>query len=470
MNIEQLNKGSLKTPITIYLLVGLIAFCIRLYFNFSQELIPGINGGYYPLQVRSVLTNGHLGFSDMPLLFYFDAFLMKFFSLFGFSITDTLILNVVKLVDSISIPLLLIPLYKIIRLSNTSSSKIFEASIITFSVLSFSPLILTSDLQKNALAIVFLFCFVAYFQCYQMKKRKLDIILSIAFLLLTGLTHFGTFIFALFFLFLTVVYSYKKKAIIPLTMVIAVSFGIVAIFDISRFNRLLSFLAVVFERPALLNGMLAPPDFVMILISIVLAIVGIITFKTKGNKLLANRKAILFASIVCLLTLSFPLLDGEYFKRLILFSFIPQILLILQIAPTISIRQLKTINIFLLSFSALSIFTVMEHPKETVLEQSVYEDLKALKSVIKNDKETIMIARHGLEWWTAWALQTKVGQDKAIDKFFFEKYKNVIFIVQINGFSNDRQRTPFHEPTVPQNSEIIFSSEFFKAFKLTKKQ
>ena len=143
---EQLNKNSNFKSIIIYLLIGLVAFFIRLYFNFSQNLIPGVNGGYYPLQVRYLLTNGQLGFSDIPLLFYLDAFFIKIISLFGFTMSDTLILNVVKLVDSFSIPLLLIPLYKIIRLNKSSSLKYFDASIIAFSVLSFSPLILTSDL------------------------------------------------------------------------------------------------------------------------------------------------------------------------------------------------------------------------------------------------------------------------------------------------------------------------------------
>ena len=466
MNNEHLNKSFINTPTIIYLIVGFIAFCFRLYFNFSQDLIPGVNGGYYPLQVRSVLTNGQLAFSDMPFLFYLDTFFIKIISLFGFTITDTLILNLVKLVDSISISLLLIPLYKIIRLSKPSSLKYFDASIISFSVLSFSPLVLTSDLQKNSLAIVFLFGFIACSLSYLIKNKKFDILLSITFLFLTGLTHFGTFVFALFFLLVSVLYFYKTKAIIPITIVIAVSIGIVAIFDLSRFNRLLSFWNVLFEKPALLNRMLAPPDFLNILISIFLAIFGIITLKAKGSTLTSYQKAIIFSSIVCLIILSFPLLDGEYFKRLSLFLFIPQILLILQIAPTISVRQLKTISIFLFVFTTLSIFAVSGHPKETVIDTSAYENLKELNPLIESRNETIIIARHGLEWWTAWALHTKVGQDKAIDKAFFEKYKNVIFITQINGFGNDRQRTPFHEPTVPQNSVMIFSSDYFKAFKI----
>ena len=470
MKIEKLNKTFLKAQVAIYFLLGIIVFSIRFYFNFSQELIPGVNGGYYPLQVRSILTNGHLGFSDMPLIFYFDAFLIKFISLFGFSITDSLILSIVKIVDSISIPLLLLPLYKIIQFSNPLPVKLFKFSILAFSVLSFSPLILTSDLQKNALAIFFLFCFLAYYLSFQINRKKVNIFLSIAFLIFIGLTHFGTFVFSMFFLFLMVLYTYKKKVIFPISILITISLGIVFLFDFSRFNRLVSFWTVVFEKPAVLNGMLSPPDLLIILFSIFLAIIGIITLKTKSNNFKPFQKTILFASIVCLIALSFPLLDGEYFKRLSLFLFIPQILLILQISTVINVKQLKTTSISFVIFTLLSIIAVSGHPKETVIDKIAYEELRKLKSVIKNDNETIIIARHGLEWWTAWALHTKVGQDKAIDSVFFEKYNNVIFITLINGFSKDIQRTPFHEPNVPENSEIIFSSEYFKVFKLNNRQ
>ncbi|MDD5688096.1 MAG: hypothetical protein PHE88_09735 [Elusimicrobia bacterium] len=287
-----------------------------------------------------------------------------------------------------------------------------------------------------------------------------------AFLILTGLTHFGTFIFALFFLSIFALYSYKKKAIIPLVIIVGVSIGIIAIFDLSRFNRLLSFWTEIFERPALLNEMLVPPDYLNILFSILLAIFGIITLKTKGYVLTSLQKALIFASIICLIAFSFPLLDGEYFKRLNLLLFIPQILLIIQIAPVISVRKLKTISISLLIFTSFSILSIAGRPKEAVIDQSAYENLKELKSVIKSDNQTIVIARHGLEWWTAWVLKTKIGQDKAIDKNLFEKYRNIIFITQINGFNNDRQKTQFHEPIIPLNAKLIFASNYFKAFKV----
>ena len=466
MKNEQSNIHPSDKPILMFLVFGIISLGIRLYFNFSQDLIPGINGGYYPLQVRYVLTNGHLGFPDMPLIFYLDAILIKFVSLFGVPITDTLIMNVVKIIDSISIPLLLIPIYKIFRLSKPTTYKYFSTSIIAFSVLSFSPLILKSDLQKNAVAIVFLFASVSYFLSYLSKKNKKDIYMSILFFLLIGITHFGTFAFALVFMIIAIAFSYKQKAIIPLVILTIFSLAIVAIFDFSRFIRLTSFWTELFNKPALLSNLLAPPDLILILISLLLAGFGLFILKTKGFRLDPYQKAIAFSSVICLFLLSFPLLDTEYFKRLSLFLFIPQIILIIQIAPVLDIPHLRIISFSLIVITFLSVFAVIGKPADAVLDKGAYENLKELTTIIKNDNETIIIARHGLEWWAAWVLKTKVGQDKSIDKAFFEKYRNIIFLTQINGFGNDRQRTPFHEPIAPPNSEVIFSSEYFKAYKL----
>ncbi|MDX9880577.1 MAG: hypothetical protein RBS73_00835 [Prolixibacteraceae bacterium] len=449
-----------------FILIFIASLVIRLFFNFSQELIPGVNGGYYPLQVRCLLSNGHLAFSDMPLLFYLNAAILKVISFFGLSITDNLILNVVKLTDSISIPLLLLPLHKIIRLSNPSDLKSFESGILAFSVLSFSPLVLTSDLQKNALAIVFFFCSFACFLSFQNSKKKIDVFLSIAFLVFTGLTHFGTFILAFIYLFFVLVFTYRKKGMSLMAILLSIGLGIVFIIDISRFNRLRSFWTVIFEKPALLNGMLAPPDVLIILISISLAGIGTIILIRNIDHLKPFQKSLLLANTACLILFSFPFMDGEYFKRLSLFLFVPQILLLLQIAPFIHVGKLKAISISLFILTLLSLLAVSGHHKEAVLDKPAYEDLKQLNLVVKNDGKTIIIARHGLEWWAAWVLKTHVGQDKAIDNDLFRKYKNVIFIRQINGFRNEFDRTPFHEPAVPENSKIIFSSKYFKAFKL----
>ena len=115
----------------IYPIFAAALLLLRLIFNYRYELIPGINGGYYPLQVRTLLESGHLGFADMPLYFYLNAAIVKFISFFITSNIDQLIIQISKIIDTISLPRLIVPLYLIIR--NFSKKELplyYEAAIV----------------------------------------------------------------------------------------------------------------------------------------------------------------------------------------------------------------------------------------------------------------------------------------------------------------------------------------------------
>ncbi len=466
MRPANIQSSPIQQLTFIYLSVGVLAFAIRLFFNFSQELIPGVNGGYYPVQVRAILKQGSLSFADMPLLFYLDAGIIKMISLLNFSITDDLILNVVKLIDSISVPILLIPLYKISRYEKDNLTKAEEFSLVCFAVLSFSPLILLSDLQKNAVAIIFALSCLACMIGYQHEKKALSLILACIFLVLAGLTHFGTFSFLVFFLLLYVGFTFKRKAIVPLMVTIAVSLAMVAFFDIKRFNRLISIGTLAFQKPALTNGTLSTPDLLIVSFSVLLAIAGISVMVNKKKKLPDHQRGILFANIVCLLLFSFVLLDTEYFRRLSLFLFIPQILTALYLYSNIHRKIAVSLLVSLLFLTGISILAVIGRRKEVVIHESAYDDLKNLNSIIKKDNKTIVIARHGLEWWIAWALELKVGQDKAMTGDFYSRYKNIYFIHQLNTGSTKERRTQFREPLIPPNADCIYSSTYFNLYHL----
>jgi len=56
---------------------------IRAKVMFGTSLVPGMNGAYYLVQVRSIIEKGVLGEPDMPLVFYLQAgfaLLIKLFS------------------------------------------------------------------------------------------------------------------------------------------------------------------------------------------------------------------------------------------------------------------------------------------------------------------------------------------------------------------------------------------------------
>ena len=99
-------QNILSGRVLAFLLITLTAIFLRLYISFSHNLILGVDGGYYPLQVRNILNTGFLSFNDVPLYFYFCASIVKVISFLGFTITDETIISVIKIIDSAALPLL----------------------------------------------------------------------------------------------------------------------------------------------------------------------------------------------------------------------------------------------------------------------------------------------------------------------------------------------------------------------------
>jgi len=455
----------------IYLIFGISLLTLRLLFNYHSELIPGVNGGYYPLQVRILLDTGHLGFSDMPLYFYINLFFVKIASLITTIDTDNIIIHTSKIIDSISLPLLVIPLYLIDKnIFENKLPKFVLLCIVGFVTLSFSPLILTSDLQKNALAIPFmLFSVYHLFSFYCVKSRR-HILLSAIFFILTGLTHFGVFSVLALILIISLILFYRRKALLPL---LGVSFSVVLIvylFDPTRVDRLLNAWNVVFEKPAILHGPVSPPDLVNYTLSYLLIGSGIyFLIKQKESFSTYDRNLMLvFLSIIFIL--SFPLLDIEYAKRFSLLLFIPQAMVLFILFRFFNRILRTTFCTLLILITALSVFLMTGHMKPASITQEAFQDLKNLEQHISEPEKTLIIARHGLEWWTAWQLNTKVGQDKSIDRSTVLKYKNIIKLVQLNGINSmqPNRRGAFHEPFFPTEREPFYVSDYFVATKLEK--
>lgn len=453
------------------LVMGIIAFGARLYVNFSQELIPGVNGGYYPLQVRHILDTGFLGFDDMPLLFYLNAAILKFISFFGYELSDQLILNVVKLVDSLSVPLIVIPVYKILTKIKGQINGPLSWSIIAFSVFSISPLVLVSDLQKNALAILFLFLFIQKYFSYLIDNKRINLGVAILFLILTGLTHFGTFAFGLFISTVFIVFLKKWKAVIPILILSSFSMMLIFILDPERFYRLITFWNVIFEKPAFLVGQVPPHEFLNVLFSVILAIWGWSIAKTKSQFYQHYQGALNQTLAICLIACSFPVLDFDYFRRLSLFLFILQILMLIQISACLKRRSHNILSLIIILITLLSIAGFLGNQKRPVITQEAYDDLKNLNSSIDHlQGKSLIVARHGLEWWTAWATAKPVGQEKAVNQDDFREYQNIFILNQITGFIEERGSQNFPEPLIPEGSELIYKSDFFKVYRITGKK
>jgi hypothetical protein len=479
------KRNLFSIRILAFILITLTAIILRLYVSFSHDLIIGIDGGYYPLQVRNILKTGWLSFNDVPLYFYFCAFIVKIISFFGFAITDETIISVIRIVDSTVLPLLAIPLFKMVTRKEHPVAISAAMAILSFAVLSFTPFIILGDLQKNAFAIPLVFIFILFFEDYLINPVNRKIITVVISLAIIALSHFGVFAFCLAFLIVLLFIIYRKKAIIPSLILFLIGFGMTALFDFDRAFRLITFWNVIFESPALLQGPLPFPLLLNVVFSYLLAGFGVFQFRRYKNKMDKISENIVLTLIVLLVVFAFPLYDPQYFQRFNVLLFIPQILLM---AYLIGMNQkiVLPFSILLVLLTTLSIFMYFSEEKKPCIDDQTFHDLQNINNYLPENKEnSIIIARHGLEFWTAWALNVSVVQDRAMDKIGPDKYRNIIFLLQKN---EDGQgpfgRIPIRKPgigggghppmrpgtgspmsrPVPEDFKLIYSSSYFNAY------
>lgn len=464
-----LTENTFSVRVIVFAVITLTAIIVRLNLSFSTDLIAGMDGGYYPLQVRKVLNTGVLGFNDVPLYFYFCALVLKIISLFGVALSNETIISVVKTIDSIALPLLAIPLFKITSSKDRSIPIIAAIAILLFSLFSFSPFAMLGDVQKNAFAIPFLFLFIYLAERYLIRQEKRILLWALLTLFVITLTHFGVFTFAITFLIVLLFVVYKKKAIIPTVLIILFGFGVISIFDSNRAFRLITFWNEIFNKRFIFHEPLFLPILTNTAFSYFLAIFGIIQHQKFKNEIDKATKYILVTLIVIIFIFAFPLYESNYVMRFNGLLFVPQSLLIVYLIR-INKKLVVSFSTVLVVLTVLFSFMYFSQKRQPSIDMFAYKDLQNFQKYIpKNTDSTIIIARHGLEFWTAWALNIKVGNERTLDKLALDKYESVIFLFEKNSFERKPMGNhPFPKSRIPKECKLIYSSHYFNAYEKKK--
>lgn len=461
------NNNTLKI---LFVGITLAVIGVRLGISFSHELILGANGGYYPLQVRKVLTTGFLGFKDLPLYFYFCAAWLKLFSFFGFALSNQNIISVIKVIDSVALPLLAIPLFFLINNSEKRIPTYAAVSILVFAIFSYSPLAMLGDIQKNASAIPLAFLFFSLIQQYLNLKEKKSLIWALFVLVLIGITHFGVFTFTVAFAIILLLVVYRKKAILPAIISLILAFGIIAMFDLERALRLLYFWKAIFENRFIFRNPLFPIILLNTLCSYFLCAFAWFQYRKFKSQLSKSTNAILIALIIVIFVFAFPLYEANYVIRFQALLFIPQSLLIFYLIK-INNRLAISISMILLLFTLVCTLLYFKQRHQPAIDYLAYQDLQNLKKHFSKEKDsTIVVAKHGLEFWTAFALDVKVANDRGMQSLNQAQYKSVI-VLNMKEKTHQRpdRNRPMEGPQQQNKGKLLYSSAYFDAFELKNK-
>ena len=65
------------------------------------------------------------------------------------------------------------------------------------------------------------------------------------------------------------------------------------------------------------------------------------------------------------------------------------------------------------------------------ISREAYNELKQFKNDLPKGN-SIVVARHGLEWWVAWTMETKITNQPQIATEILDKYDAIFYVEEIN--------------------------------------
>ena len=418
---------------------------IAVFYKFSltsNSLLPGLDGAYYWVQVRSLLENSSLAFSDLPLVIYVQAGIARL-------LND--IPSAVRISDAILPALSAFPIYLIAR---RYPIRLLPAVGIAFVLLNPVQLFFfTGDFIKNEAAIPLVFLLSWILLSWDERGARSRYAMASTVILAISFSHFGTLLLTLMILsfWLLVRIRQKQIKIRPLAIGIVILSGLLVVLMLalvvpSRFTRLTTFISNpgdIFILPAwraIFYGYANPViACTIILCQIGSILLGVIAWKIRSTFSISEI-SVVWSSLIVAFVLSSPIIGIDWFNRLAALAFVPLAVSgILIFAKSLTVSQRSLIGalavITLLASASLS----LRGPTPPVLSESRYSDFKEFAKTVDLPQNSIVVASHGMEFLSSWLLATDVASDAHYETSCLSSYSAIFLLVdKYVGVASDK--------------------------------
>ncbi len=527
--------------------IVLAGAAMRACLLFSTSLVPGINGAYYLVQARSLIERGKLGIPDLPLTFAVQAMLAKLVQWVSGASLETSIVFAVKCADAMLPPLIAIPVFALVRqwTRRVGASSWVPACAALAAAAGAPALMMVGDFQKNSLALLWLAALLWSWHQWLEQPSFKRAALPVLFLGLIGVTHIGVFGWALALTAPVVAIALwrsppeTRRAILPWLFVggsaCALAAGLVLWkFDPARITKLANAASHPFgylqnqQRPGNAPGNMAnaprpqgPGDrgnfqssmgpnrfagrgssmgvdwsWVPTAARMAASVGALAADWFRRKSLPVSSIAVIGACGLVLFVLCGPWVTGDKVMRFRLIAVGPALLCgsfaLLQL-HAVKVRNILA-TVMMLALVVPGILRAAQGGRPVITVQAAAE-LRVMSSEISTPTKTLIVARHGLEWWTAWYLHTHIAHENALTAADWKNFDNVYFLHQKGGMQMlggprpdrngpaDRQfrterRTdfagpgfpppggfggpgPMGEPMIPEDADVTHDGEFF---------
>lgn len=452
--------------IWLAVITGIIA---RAWLLFSTPLVPGINGAYYLVQTRSLLEKGTLGIPDLPLTFLIQSGVAKLILCLSNLPSEQAILYAVKFSDAILPAFLALPVFGVIRQWSDRNRPVTLPWILTIAcVLGGSTLGMTGEFQKNSIGLVWLISLLWSLNRWLDHPDSKNASVVVLFMGLGSITHIGVFGTMCLLFGVTLLVNFWKKqtsrqqtAILALGALLVCALTLTAVllkYDPARVHRLanafanpLSFLgSQKFPQLGTATGAtqlqmgpppgMGPPDasilsFLPNLILGILTISPIVILWRKRDQISNPIQITVLSCALTLCVLIGPWVKGDKMMRFQLIALPLAVCLTGFSSGHIHRRWFKgALVVPLLAGLGVPAYSLIRKGGTPTISESDFAELQTVAGKILSPETSLVVARHGLEWWAAWTLHTKIAQPTAIRPTDWERFASVYYLKQTSPF------------------------------------
>jgi hypothetical protein len=429
-----MNEIALKKhKLAFYASIGALFIGIFAKLSLTKsELLPGLDGAYYWVQARSIIEDQKLAFPDLPLVFWIQALFGKIF--------DNIPLGV-RITDAILPALSAIPIYLLTK--NAKSNLLPAVSILVVLIHPIQLYFFTGDFIKNEAAIPLVFFVVLVLTKWETTSRKVSIELLVLLIALISFSHFGTALLAFMIIgiWATIQCSKSGRAVwmktLGTSLILLTGFLFsLALIVPNRYQRLIDFIttpSVVFQRP-ILDGMIhgyanSIIAFTIIITQFFVIILGFIAWRNRSI-IPFSQLSVIVSSLLSALILSSPFISMEWADRLTALSFVPLTAAAILIVGSVMSSSGKLSTAAYASIILIGALLFSSHPMKRVFTEEKYASFKQLSQQVDLPKNSVIAARHGVEYLTAWHFKTDVVLDTYFEAADLTAYSAVYLLIE----------------------------------------
>jgi hypothetical protein len=142
-------------------------------------------------------------------------------------------------------------------------------------------------------------------------------------------------------------------------------------------------------------------------------------------------RTVLPAAAVTVVVLGGPFYSLDKAERLMLIAAVPAAMTLSFVLAAIAHDAVRrTLGGLVIAGTLASAALYLPHGGRPTISEATYAELQALARFTTPAERSLVVARHGLEWWTAWTLHTHIAQPQAVKAADWTKFDRVLYLTE----------------------------------------